>query len=81
MSRKTSRGDVHWYIPKRKTPIAYSTTATSRLIGLLAEDGLTFGQAHTAVNYDDEAKDILMLYIERGYGETKMSDLGVAYNG
>ncbi|KQO98516.1 hypothetical protein [Leifsonia sp. Leaf264] len=77
MGARKSRGAVEWHVPGRKTPIAYSTTATSNLIGMLAADGLTFEQAHAAINYDDEAKAILTLYIERGHGETVMTEFGV----
>lgn len=78
-SKTAQRGDVHWTVPGRKTPIAYSTLATSQLIGLLAEDGLTFGEAHDAVLYDTDAKQILALYVERGHGDRVMAEFGVRY--
>ena len=41
MSRRETKGDVQWYIPRRKTPIAHSTKAASDLIAALLQDGVT----------------------------------------
>ena len=70
MAHRKSKGDVTWYPidRKKKRPIAYSTTATSNLIGLLAEDHETIQDVYNAINYDDEAKNILEIYINLGYG-------------
>ena len=68
MAKAKIKGDVHWYAPKRKTPIAYSTRATSDLIGLLAEDFETIQDVYDAVQYDQEAKAVLQKYIDLGYG-------------
>lgn len=70
---KTSRhkGDVSWYIPGRKTPIAYSTRATSDLISVLAEDGGTIAEVQSKISYDAEAKAVLQNYIDRGYGNVE----------
>ena len=65
---RKSKGDVQWCVPKRKTPIAYSTKATSDLIAVLAEDYETITDVYNAINYDQDAKDILQKYINLGYG-------------
>lgn len=62
------KGNVEWRIPKRKTPIAYSTKATNDLIVTLAQDYETITDVYNAVNYDQDAKDILQKYIALGYG-------------
>lgn len=61
-------GNVCWYAPKRKKPIAYSTQACSDLIKVLAEDHETIQDVYTAVTYDQEAKWVLQQYIDLGYG-------------
>ena len=73
MAKSKNKGDVHWFIPNRKKPIAYSTVATSNLIGLLAEDHETIQDVYNAVTYDQEAKDILQKYIDFGYGNETAS--------
>jgi len=67
-------GDVAYYVPKRKTPIAYSTKAASDLIGILSEDGGTIQDVRNAIGYDQEAKKVLDEYIKRGYGGTIARD-------
>ncbi len=75
---RRSRGDVLWFVPGRKTPIAASTAAESLTLGLLAEQGHTFASARDALTYGSpEEHAILAAYIERGYADTKMQDLGV----
>ena len=69
MLKPKNKGDVHWYIPGKKKPIAYSTKATSYLIGLLAEDFETIQDVYDAINYDHEAKAIMQIYIDLGYGD------------
>lgn len=66
-SRKP-KGDVEWIIPKQKTPIAYSTKATSDLIAVLSQDYETITDVYNAINYDQDAKDVLQKYIKAGYG-------------
>lgn len=77
MTGKRSRGDVHWTKPGGKRPIGYSTKATSDLIAMLADDGHTVSSAHDAILYDDEAKKILSLYVELGYGGETLTGIGV----
>ena len=68
MTKTKRKGDVHWFVPNKKKPIAYSTVAASDLIGLLAEDFETIQDVYDAINYDEEAKEILQKYIDLGYG-------------
>lgn len=63
MSKTKRKGDVQWYIPNKKKPIAYSTVATSDLIGLLSQDFETIQDVYNAINYDQEAREILQIYI------------------
>lgn len=66
--RRNSKGDVAWYIPGRKTPIAYSTKAASDLIVVLGEDGATIQEVHDRIAYDVEAREVLRKYIDKGLG-------------
>ena len=66
--KRNTKGDVAWYVPNRKRPIAYSRKATSNYIVLLAENDKTINEVYNLVNYNQEAKDILQKYIEFGYG-------------
>lgn len=74
---KRGRGGVHWTVPERKTPIAYSTQATSDLIALLAEDGHTFASAREEIRWDTDAHAVLDAYIARGHGDKAMAEFGV----
>lgn len=67
MRRKT-KGDVSWEVPNKKKPIAWSTTATSDLISVLALYHETITDVYNAINYDQDAKEILQKYIDLGYG-------------
>lgn len=78
MSRKgNGKGDTRWFVPGGKRPIAYSTNADSYLIEALAAEGLTFREAAWTIRYSPEAKAVCEAYIDRGYGDTEMRDLGV----
>ena len=70
MAYKRSKGDVEWYSinNKKKRPIAYSTVATKHMIGLLAEEYETITDVFNAINYDQEAKNIMQIYINLGFG-------------
>lgn len=74
MARAKLKGDVEWFVPGRKRPIAYSTRATSDLIAVLAEEGGTIREVQTRINYDQEAKAVLQAYIDRGYGDQIASE-------
>lgn len=71
MPARRNKGDVLWYAPGRKNPIAYSTRAASDLIVLLAEEGGTIAELKCRINYDIEAKAVLQAYIDRGYGNVE----------
>ena len=66
-----SAHDVEWHIPGKKTPIAYSTVATSDLIEALADDNktATIKELIEEINYDEDAKKVLQQYIDAGYGD------------
>lgn len=68
MSKKI-RGDVGWYVPGRKKPIAYSSRATSDLIVALADDGSTIREIYENINFDEDAKDIMQKYVKLGFGD------------
>ena len=71
-----SATDVNWVIPGKKTPIAYSTVATSDLIEALAEDNpsATISEIMQKVNYDADAKKVLQQYVDAGYGDQVASE-------
>lgn len=75
--KRKSKGDTMWLVPGKKRPIAYSTNATSYLIEILADEGLTFSEAKEHLIFDPEGRDVMQAYIDRGFGDTRMSDLGV----
>jgi predicted metal-dependent RNase len=66
---KRSKGDVMYTVPNKKKPIAYSTVATQDLIVILAQDYETITDVYNAINYDQDAKDVLKKYIDLGYGD------------
>jgi predicted metal-dependent RNase len=66
---KKTKGDVAYRLPKKKKPIAYSTKATSDLIVVLAQEYETITDVYHAINYDQDAKDVLKKYIDLGYGD------------
>ena len=71
----TSKGDVEWFLPNTKRRFAYSTISTRDLIDVLSETYLTVNDVYQNINYDDESKDIVMHFIENGYGNFIMYDL------
>lgn len=75
MAKAKSRGNVQWYLPGKKRPIAYSTKAASDLIVVLSQDGATIQEVHDRITYDVEARKILEIYIEKGYGDSIARDL------
>ena len=68
--------DVEWRIPGKKTPIAYSSRATSDLIEALAEDDptATIKDLLGKVRYDQEVKKVLQQYIDSGHGDQIADD-------
>jgi hypothetical protein len=75
--RRSNPLPVAWYIPNGKRPIARTTSADADLIRYLAADGLTFNEAHAAIHFAPEAKAAVKAYIDRGYGDSPMTDLAV----
>lgn len=49
--------------------IAYSTQAVSDFIDVMAKDYDTIKDIYEAINYDPEAKKVLKVYIDAGYGD------------
>lgn len=68
MAYSKPKGDVSYYLPNRKRPIAYSTIASSDIIALLAKDYETIQDVYDHINYDEEAKQVLGIYISKGHG-------------
>ena len=69
--------DVSWTLPGEvKSPIAYSTKATSDLIEALSDENptATISELKGLVTYDQEAKRVLQQYIDAGYGEQVASE-------
>lgn len=75
MAKARRKGDVQWCLPGKKRPIAYSTKAASDLIVVLSQDGATIQEVHDRITYDVEARKILEIYIEKGYGDSIARDL------
>lgn len=76
MSRKILHSlGVDWFLPGKKRRFATSTMATSLLIVLASEEGRTVTQAREWINYDDEARDILRVFEDAGYGDTRLDTL------
>lgn len=75
VGRVKSKGAVQWYLPKKKRPMAYSTVATSDLIGYLAQEHETVQDVYNAINFDNDAKAILMKFIDAGYADHRARDL------
>lgn len=65
---------VEWFLPQQKRPFASSTVASSNLISLLGENGSTFQEVLTTINYDDEAKTIVEYFCNNGFANKKVSD-------
>lgn len=73
--RKNNDLGVQWTMPGKKRPFTTTTVATSDLIVLMAEDGHTVDSAHDAINYDEEAKAVLVKFSEAGYGNARLDTL------
>ena len=66
MSKRKQRGDVAWFVPGRKTPILFSTTATSELLNILFEQYNDLREVYEHIHYDEEAKKIVKSLLDRG---------------
>lgn len=76
------KGSVAWHLPTKKDPtamqkkpFAYSTTATSQGIALLAEqtECKTPNEILPLIAYDQDAIAIMQAYIDRGFGDTTLN--------
>lgn len=65
---------VEWYLPNTKRKFAESTVATSDLITVLSEEYLTTIDVYNAINYDNEAQEIVKHFIDNGYGNFLLRD-------
>lgn len=79
MGKRKLTPTVSYYIPKKKRPIAYSSKSTSDLIALLSEIFYSVKDVQNAIFYDQKAKDILQIYIDKGYADTAASEFFVYY--
>lgn len=61
-----NKGDVAWYLPKKKRPFAYSTKAVSDIIAILYEEYQDLRLVYDNLHYDEEAKEIVKVYIDKG---------------
>jgi len=76
-NRRSTQGSlgVDWHLPGpdgayEKRRFATTTAASSLLVTLLAEDGLTWAQIAEQIRYDDEARAVAARFVEAGYGGT-----------
>ena len=83
MAKKKGDG-VEWSLPMKrqsedgvtifmKRPFARSTSASSGLARVLADEGHTFASGADAVLYDDDLKTILTRFVTEGYGDVPMA--------
>lgn len=70
-----SKGDVCYYVPGKKRPIAYSTRAASDIIAAMSKKHVTVRDVRNAIIYDPEAANILDIYISLGYGDMCASEM------
>ena len=61
--------EVGYSFPGKKKVIAYSAQAVSDFIDVMARNYDTIKDIYEAINYDLEAKEILKIYIDAGYGD------------
>lgn len=66
---KNNKGDVAYYLPNIKSPIAYSTIYTAKLLIILSEIFGSINSVFKAIYRSQEAKSVLEKYIDKGYGE------------
>lgn len=70
--KKKDKGDVRWYLPKTKSPFAYSTKGASDLIAILYEQYGDLRIVYDQINYDNEAKAIVKHFIDNGVYQTNI---------
>lgn len=71
---------VDWSLPKKdgegfsSRRFASTTVASAELVRMLAEDGLTWSEAVSAILYDPEAQAVCIRFVSEGYGDMLMSE-------
>ncbi len=67
--------DVSWFLPGKNKPFIYSTTAARDLIIALAgqTEQKTPLEILPLVNFDQEAKALLLTFIKKGVGDISLS--------
>lgn len=69
MVKKRKLSEVQWYLPNKNIAFIRSTTATKYLIDTLAMYCATIEDLYKLIKYDEEAKAILKVYLDNGYGQ------------
>ena len=75
MGKVKRKGDVYWYLPNKKKPIAYSTKVVSDTISVFSKEYKTVNDVYRAIGFLGEEKEILEIYIRAGYGNADASEL------
>ena len=82
---KTASLGVTWHLPNPRTgayytrPFNSTTQASADLIGMLADDGLTWAQMVDEILYDPEARAVAEGFVDAGHGDrvaAEFVDLG-----
>ncbi len=74
MSKTKSKGDVHWFAPNLKRPIAYSTVAVSDSLSMINTPHTTPNnlmrilKSGACVGVNDEIR-VVQAYIDAGFGD------------
>ena len=66
--------DVYWTLPHQKRYFMSTTIATDNLIVSLSEENMTVKDVYEAINYDEDAKEVLKHFIDAGYENFIMKD-------
>lgn len=66
--------DVYWTLPHQKRYFMSTTLATDILIVSLSKENMTVKDVYEAINYDEEAKEVLKHFIDAGYENFIMKD-------
>lgn len=66
--------DVYWTLHHQKRYFMSTTIATDNLIVSLSEENMTVKDVYEAINYDEDAKEVLKHFIDAGYENFIMKD-------
>lgn len=66
--------DVYWPLPHQKRYFMSTTIVTDNLIVSLSEENMTVKDVYEAINYDEDAKEVLKHFIDAGYENFIMKD-------